>query len=84
MEPDAAWSVGETKRQRIALLKRVFGTSSKTAIEGVQLEFLQAGLKLLRKDLALPAASDESELAAGQRIGAALAEDLGGRGEAQD
>jgi hypothetical protein len=54
-------TAAEAKRQRVALLKRVFGTSSKTAIEGMSLEHLQAGLRTLRQDLGLAASSDQSE-----------------------
>ena len=46
-------TAAEAKRQRVGLLKRVFGTSSKTAIEGMSLEHLQASLKTLREELGL-------------------------------
>jgi hypothetical protein len=71
----------EAKRQRVALLKRVFGTSSKTAIEGMQLELLQAGLKVLRQDLGLCSTSQKSDAAADPRIGTAGSEDLDRREE---
>src|SRR6185369_14353946 len=46
-------TAAEAKRPRVALLKRVFGTSSKTAIEGMSLENLRASLKTLREELGL-------------------------------
>ena len=71
-------AAAEAKRQRVALLKRVFGTSSKTAIEGMSLAHLQAGLKTLRQDLGLAAASDQNEAASCERSVTAGTEALDG------
>lgn len=54
----------ETKKKRVETMKRIFGTSSKTAIENMKLEALQDGLKGLRAELGLdqapPAAAEPS------------------------
>jgi hypothetical protein len=46
-------TAAEAKRQRVGLLKKIFGTSSKTAIEGMSLEHLQVGLGALREKLGM-------------------------------